>query len=173
MTQNDPIRIFVDAPQGVAEELINGNAPVQVQTSAGVLRDYSGNVTRTSQSLNPQARTLRVEVDIPNPKAEFLPGMYLKVGFGLPPRGLIQVPAAALVFRASGPQVARVDSAGTISFRDVTIGRDDGSVVELSSGVAPGDRLVLNVSSQIEPGERVRAQNIQAGKPAPLASAER
>jgi len=66
-----------------------------------------------------------------------------------------------------------VDSAGTISFRDVTIGRDDGSVVELSSGVAPGDRLVLNVSSQMEPGERVRAQNIQAGKPAPLASTER
>jgi RND family efflux transporter MFP subunit len=173
MTQNDPIRIFVDAPQGVAEELINGNTPVQVQTSAGVLRDYSGNVARTSQALNPQARTLRVEVDIPNSKAEFVPGMYLKVGFGLPPRGLIQVPAAALVFRASGPQVARVDSAGTISFRDVTIGRDDGSVVELSSGVAPGDRLVLNVSSQIEPGERVRAQNIPAAKPAPLASAER
>ena len=173
MTQNDPIRIFVDAPQSAAADLMNGNAPVHLQTSAGVMRDYTGKVTRTSQALNPQARTLRVEVDIPNPKDEFVPGMYLKVGFGLPPRGLVQVPAAALVFRASGPQVARVDSSGRISFRHVTIGRDDGSVVELSSGVAPGDRLALNVSSQITEGDVVRVQDIQTDKPAPMATAER
>ena len=173
MTQNDPMRIFVDAPQSAAEELINGNAPVQVQTSAGVIREYSGKVTRTSQALNPQARTLRVEVDIPNPKDEFLPGMYVKVGFGLPPRGLVQVPAAALLFRASGPQVARVDSSGRISFRNVTIGRDDGSVVELSSGVAPGDRLALNLSSQIADGEQVRVHAVQADSAAPVAAAGR
>jgi RND family efflux transporter MFP subunit len=173
MTQNDPIRIFVDAPQSAADDLITGNAPVQVQSSAGTMRDYSARVTRTSQALNPQARTLRVEVDIPNPKDEFVPGMYVKVGFGLPPRGLVQVPAAALVFRASGPQVARVDSSGKISFRSVTIGRDDGSVVELSSGVAPGDRLALNVSSQVTDGELVRAHGIPADKPAPVATAER
>jgi RND family efflux transporter MFP subunit len=173
MMQNDPMRIFVDAPQSAAEELINGNAPVQVQSSAGVIREYSGKVTRTSQALNPQARTLRVEVDIPNPKDEFVPGMYVKVGFGLPPRGLVQVPAAALLFRANGPQVARVDSSGRISFRNVTIGRDDGSVVELSSGVAPGDRLALNLSSQITDGEQVRVHAVQADTAAPVAAAGR
>jgi RND family efflux transporter MFP subunit len=173
MTQNDPIRIFVDAPQSAADDLINSKAPVQVQTSAGVAREYSGKVTRTSKSLNPQARTLRVEVDIPNPKDEFVPGMYVKVGFGLPPRGLVQVPAAALVFRASGPQVAVVDHSGRLTFRDVTIGRDDGSVVELSSGAAPGEALALNVSSQIADGELVRAQGVDAGKAAPVATVER
>ncbi len=173
MTQNDPIRIFVDAPQSAAEDLISGNPPVQVQTSAGVMRDYSGKVTRTSEALNPQARTLRVEVDIPNPREEFVPGMYVKVGFGLPPRGLVQVPAAALIFRAGGPQVARVDASGKISFHNVSIGRDDGSVVELSSGVAPGDRLAVNVSSQIEQGEQVRAQNLEPEKAPPVATAGR
>ena len=173
MTQNDPIRIFVDAPQSAADDLINSKVPVQVQTTAGVLREYSGTVTRTSQALNPQARTLRVEVDIPNPKDEFVPGMYVKVGFGLPPRGLVQVPAAALVFRASGPQVAVVDRSGRLTFRSVAIGRDDGNVVELSSGVAPGDQLALNVSSQIADGERVRVQGAAPGKAAPMATAER
>jgi membrane fusion protein, multidrug efflux system len=173
MTQNDPIRIFVDVPQSAADDLINSKAPVQVQTSAGVMREYSGNVTRTSGALNPQARTLRVEVDIPNPKDQFVPGLYVKVGFGLPPRGLVQVPAAALVFRASGPQVALVDHSGRLTFRNVTIGRDDGNVVELSSGVAPGDQLALNVSSQIADGELVRAQGVGAGKAAPVATAER
>jgi RND family efflux transporter MFP subunit len=173
MTQNDPIRIFVDAPQSAAEELINSNAPVRIETGTGVTRDYAGKVTRTSQALNPQARTLRVEVDIPNPKDEFVPGMYVKVGFGLPPRGLVQVPAAALIFRASGPQVARVDASGRISFRNVTIGRDDGSVVELSSGVAPGDRVALNVSSQVTDGERVRVHSVDAGAAPHAATVQR
>ena len=173
MTQNDPIRIFVDAPQSAADDLISSKAPVQVQTSAGVMREYSGKVTRTSQALNPQSRTLRVEVDIPNPKDEFVPGMYVKVGFGLPPRGLVQVPAAALVFRASGPQVALVDHSGRLTFRNVAIGRDNGNIVELSSGVAPGDQLALNVSSQISDGELVRVQGVEAAGSAPVATAER
>jgi len=170
MTQNDPIRIFVDAPQSAADDLLNSRAPVQVQTSAGVMREFSGQVTRTSQALNPQARTLRVEVDVPNSKGEFVPGMYVKVGFTLPPRGLVQVPAAALMFRASGPQVAVVDPSGRISFRSVTIGRDDGSVVELAAGVAAGDRVALNVSSQLEQGERVRVQPAGSAATAPVAS---
>jgi RND family efflux transporter MFP subunit len=173
MTQNDPIRIFVDAPQSAADDLLDNKAPVQVQSSAGVMRDYSGKVARTAQALNPQARTLRVEVDIANPKDEFVPGMYVKVGFGLPPRGLVQVPAAALLFRASGPQVARVDPSGRISFHTVTIGRDDGSVVELSAGVAPGDRLALNVSSQITAGDLVRVHRLEADQATPVAATER
>jgi RND family efflux transporter MFP subunit len=173
MTQNHPIRIFVDAPQSAASELVEANAAVQIESGTGSVREYSGKVTRTSQALNAQARTLRIEVDIPNPKDELVPGMYVKVGFALPARGLVQVPAAALVFRASGPQVARVDPSGHISFRAVTIARDDGNVVELSSGVAPGDRLALNVSSQIGDGERVRAQDIRAEKPAAVAAAGR
>jgi hypothetical protein len=89
--------------------------------------------------------------------------MYVKVGFGLPARGQVQVPAAALVFRAGGPQVARVDAAGRIAFHDVTIGRDDGSTVELATGAAPGDRLALNLSSQISDGEQVRARLVDSG----------
>jgi len=168
MTQNDPIRIFVDAPQSAAGDLLEGNAPVQVETSSGIAREYPGKVTRTSAAINPQARTLRVEVDIPNPKGEFVPGMYVKVGFGLPPRGLVQVPAAALLFRASGPEVARVDQDGHLSFRPVSIGRDDGKVVELASGVAPGERLALNVSSQISEGQLVR---VRTGEPGAAAAA--
>jgi RND family efflux transporter MFP subunit len=174
MSQNDPIRIFVDAPQSAADDLLGSRAPVQVQTGGGVTREFSGQVTRTSQALNPQARTLRVEVDVPNSKGEFVPGMYVKVGFDLPARGLVQVPAAAMMFRASGPQVAVVDPSGRIAFRSVTIGRDDGSVVELSSGVSPGDKVALNVSSQIGDGDLVRSQPAGGtAAQAPVASAGR
>jgi hypothetical protein len=96
--------------------------------------------------------------------------MYVQVGFKLAPRGLVQVPAAALRFRASGPEVAVVDASGRIRFRSVTIGRDDGSMVELGSGVAAGDKVALNVSSQITDGELVRVQPAGSAASAPVAS---
>jgi multidrug efflux pump subunit AcrA (membrane-fusion protein) len=79
----------------------------------------------------------------------------VNVAFGLRPRGVVEVPAAALIFRASGTQVALVDANDKIRFSDVVIARDNGSQVELSSGVQPGDRLALNISSQIESGQKV------------------
>jgi RND family efflux transporter MFP subunit len=167
MTQNDPIRVFIDVPQSAAADLMSGNTSVQIRSRGGAAREYTARVTRTSQALNPQARTLRVEVDIPNADAQFVPGMYVQAAFGLPARGLVQVPAAALLFRASGPEVARVDATGHIAFRAVTIGRDDGSMVELASGVAVGDLLVLNVSSQIGEGDAVQAHLLEPVAPAP------
>src|SRR4029077_5828611 len=116
-------------------------SPFGISTSTCSVRacGFTARVTRTSQALNPQARTLRGEVDIPNGDARFVPGMYVQAASALPARGRVQVPAAALLFRASGPEVARVDAAGRIGFHAVTIGRDDGSMVELASGVAAGD----------------------------------
>jgi RND family efflux transporter MFP subunit len=161
MQQNDPMRVFVDVPQPAAADLMQGRMPVEVHTPGGDSHVFTSTVSRTSGALNAQARTLRAEVDIPNPDQALVPGMYVRVAFGLQPRGLVQVPAAALVFRSGGPQVARVDRSGRINFRNVTIARDDGNVVELGSGVAPGDELALNVSSQIGDGEQVRVNHAE------------
>jgi RND family efflux transporter MFP subunit len=161
VTQNDPMRVFVDVPQSAAPELMQGRVAAEVQVPGSAGRTYSGAVTRTSEAINQQARTMRVEVDIPNAQQGLVPGMYVKVGFSLQPKGLVQVPAAALIFRASGPQVARVDKNNRVSFRSVTIARDDGNAVELGSGVEPGDELALNVSSQVGDGELVQVNRAE------------
>ncbi|HTY94398.1 MAG TPA: efflux RND transporter periplasmic adaptor subunit [Steroidobacteraceae bacterium] len=157
MTQNDPMRAMIEVPQSAAADLMQGGLPVTVTgTGAGEGLSYSGKIARTAQALNAQARTLLVEVDIPNTAGHWVPGMYLTARFDLPPRGLVQVPAAALLFRATGTQVATVNDAGRVVMRDVTIARDDGNLVELGSGVKPGDRLILNLSSQIAAGDPVQ-----------------
>jgi RND family efflux transporter MFP subunit len=162
MTQNDPMRVMVQVPQSAATDLMQGQLPVTVTgTGGGEGLSYSGRVTRTAQALNAQARTLQVEVDVPNGSGHWVPGMYVTTSFDLPPRGLVQVPAATLLFRASGTEVASVDARGRIAMLDVVIARDDGNMVELSSGVKPGDRLVLNLSSQINSGDPVEI----AGRP--------
>jgi hypothetical protein len=129
---------------------------------------FTGTITRSAESINAQARTMRVEVDMPNANHALLPGTYVNVAFKLQPRGLVEVPAAALIFRPKATQVARVNASGKIDFQNVTIARDNGSLVELGSGVKPGDRLVLNISSQIAEGQSVTPTDSDAAPNRPV-----
>lgn len=155
MSQDNPIRVFVDVPQSAAGGLMQSGGAVEVRASNAPDQVFSGKVSRTAKAINPQSRTLRVEVDIPNPDRLLVPGTYVNVSFQLQSDNLLQVPAAALVFRSTGPQVAVVDDGGRVSFRKITIARDDGNMLELGSGVAPGDKVALNISNQIVDGEVV------------------
>ena len=155
MAQTDPLRIFVDVPQSASGELMKAGVPAEIRATGAVGGVFSGAIARSAESINAQARTMRVEVDMPNANHSLVPGMYVNIAFLLPPRGLVEVPAAALIFRASGTQVAKVDAGGKIQFDNVVIARDNGSLVELASGVQPGDKLVLNISSQISSGQTV------------------
>ena len=155
ISQSDPLRVFVEVPQSLAAELRVPGVQATVSTNDGAGTSVSGRIARSAGAINPQARTMRVEVDIPNDKGTLVPGMYARVTFQLQARGSVEVPAAALLFRADGPQVARVNSSGHVEFVPITIARDNCSLVELSSGVIAGDRLVLNISSQIGPGALV------------------
>jgi RND family efflux transporter MFP subunit len=162
MAQTDPLRVFADVPQSAAGELMNAGAPAEILATGAVGGVFSGKIARSAESINAQARTMRVEVDMPNGNHALVPGMYVNIAFRLPPRGLVEVPAAALIFRASGTQVAEVDANGKIQFANVMIARDNGTLVELASGVEPGDRLVLNISSQIASGQTVAVKEPDA-----------
>jgi RND family efflux transporter MFP subunit len=162
MAQTDPLRVFVDVPQSAAGELMNAGAPAEIRATGAVGGVFSGKIARSAESINAQARTMRVEVDMPNANHALVPGMYVNIAFRLPPRGLVEVPAAALIFRASGTQVAEVDAKGKIQFANVMIARDNGTLVELASGIQPGDRLVLNISSQIASGQTVAVKEPDA-----------
>jgi RND family efflux transporter MFP subunit len=162
MAQTDPLRIFVDVPQSAAGELMKAGVPAEIRATGAVGGVFSGAIARSAESINAQARTMRVEVDMPNSGHSLVPGMYVNVAFQLPARGLVEVPAAALIFRASGTQVAEVDAGGKVQFKTVAIARDNGSLVELASGVQAGDRLVLNISSQIADGQVVAVNDTGA-----------
>ncbi len=154
--QDNPIRIFTDVPQSVTEEIKVG-VPAQIVVSNISNRVFNGKVTRTAGGINPKTRTSRTEVDIPNADHALASGMYVNVNFQLPAKGLVQVPAAALLFRTGGPQIAVVDKDSRITFHDVTIARDDGDTIEISSGISMGDKIALNISGQITGGEIVQA----------------
>jgi RND family efflux transporter MFP subunit len=173
MAQTDPLRVFVDVPQSASGELMHAGVPAEIRAEGAIGGVFTGTIARSAGALDSRARTMKVEVDMPNAQHALVPGMYVSVAFRLPPRGLVEVPAAALLFRAAGTEVARVDPGGKVTFAPVTIARDDGSLVELGSGVAPGDKLVLNISSQITAGQQVAMQELKAPDAAASAVARR
>jgi RND family efflux transporter MFP subunit len=164
IVQDDPVRVFVDVPQSAASD-VKVDLPAHITASNVPNRIFDGKVARTADAINAQTRTLHVEVDIPNPDHALVSGMYVDVGFELPTEGLVQIPAAALVFRSGGPQVAVVDKDGKVSFHKVTIVRDGGNAVEISSGISAGDKIALNISSQIADGETVEMHISTDGAP--------
>jgi RND family efflux transporter MFP subunit len=168
MSSNDPIRVFVDAPQRVAADMVLGTGATM---TADDLPDhpFHGIVTRTANAIDPASRTLRVEVDVPNPNRLLVPGMYVQVAFELKSRGAVQVPASAMIYRTAGPQIATVGADNRVHFHDVIIARDDGNVVEIGSGIKPGDSVVLNISNEIADDAKVAV----AGRAPGLASATR
>jgi RND family efflux transporter MFP subunit len=154
IAQFDHIRVFSNVPQSAAGGTTVGT-PAKVFTLDNASKAFEGKVARTSESIDPKARTLKVEVDLPNPQLRLVPGMYVQVEFNSKSRALVQIPAGALLFRSGGPQVAVIQPDSTIKFKDVQIGRDNGNTVEIESGLADGDRVALNINNQIEDGSKV------------------
>jgi RND family efflux transporter MFP subunit len=153
LVQDDPIRVFVAVPQNAAPSMKTGTA-VDVVTTGAESRSFPGTITRTSDAVDSQARTLQVEIDLPNPDETLVPGLYIEANFHLANTGVSEIPAAALIFRTEGPQVAVVEG-DRVAFRKVAIAEDNGTTVSLSSGVTNGDKVVLNISSEISDGEKV------------------
>jgi hypothetical protein len=114
-------------------------------------------VTRTSLALDPAARTLLAEVDVANPAGTFLPGAYAQVQLSIAEStSLLRLPATALVIRDGPPQVVTVAPDSTVRFNTITIGRDHGSWVEVTSGLARSSTVVLNPPDLLQAGQRVR-----------------
>ena len=164
MTQNDPLRIFVDAPQSAVGDLMKPGLPVDVTTENMAGRHFTGQVTRTSEAVDPKARTFRVEIDLPNEDMALRPGMYVRTAFKLPGAGTVQVPASAMLFRPDGPHAAVVGADQKVHFAPVSIARDDGSTLEIGTGLQSGDKVVLNISNQVSEGDLVHVTAID-GKP--------
>lgn len=160
MVKDDPIRVIVFVPQSAASDIKVGTETI-IKAASILDRTFKGKVARTANAINPQTRTLRVEADMPNADHALVSGMYVNVTFHVTAEGLVQVPAAALIYRSSGPEVGVVDDNSHMVFRKVTIIRDNGDVVQLGSGVSAGDRIALNVGNQIVEGDVVKMHKLE------------
>jgi RND family efflux transporter MFP subunit len=101
VSQMDPVRVFVNVPGADAAWIKDGDkVSLRLQGAGGEL--FEGKVTRNARSLDPRARTLRTEIDLPNPSGKLLPGMYVQASITVRHAGVWALPAGSV--RTEGDQ---------------------------------------------------------------------
>ena len=155
------LRVFVNVPQVYSRAARPGiKADLTLTEFPG--RSFTGTLARTAQSIDIASRTLLTEIDVENPKGELLPGSYAEVHLKLASEAsTFKLPVNAVIFRTEGVRVAVVGPDGKVALLPVTLGRDYGNSLEVVSGLAGTERIIINASDSIEAGQAV---NVAAGK---------
>lgn len=154
LSQTATLRVFVDVPQSLAADVKPG-LPVVVAPPSNPSRGIEAKVVRTAGALDPATRTLRTEIHIPG-DGPLLAGAFADVRFTIErERAPVLVPASAMFVRREGPQVMQLGEGDTVHAQAIRVGRDLGKDIEVVTGVAPGDVLVLNPPDDLAEGERV------------------
>jgi HlyD family secretion protein len=126
----DVVRVFVDVPESAAAQAKKG-AKVEVRVPSLGNRVYTGEgVTRTAGVLNPDARTLKTEIDLQNPDGALKPGTYVTVRLSATTPDALVVPAAAVLFADETAYCYAVEDGKAVKLQ-VRTGRSDGGGVQL------------------------------------------
>ena len=149
------LRVFVAVPETYAPAIRNGDtARLTLDEFPG--QQFSGTIARNSSAIDPASRTLNVEVDFDNSAGKLLPGAYVFAHFKLPQEvRLLSVPANALLFRAEGLRVGVVRD-GRVHLQPITIGKDNGTSLEVASGLSADDAIILDPSDSLIEGQQVK-----------------
>jgi RND family efflux transporter MFP subunit len=153
------LRIYVSVPEADLASARSGS-PVDLTLDEYPGKTYRGTVIRTSDAIDLASRTMRVEIDLNNPKDDVKAGAYVLAHFkpasssGEHP-GQLTVPANALLFRSEGLRVALLQN-GRAQLTPISVGRDYGSNLEILSGLKLGDKIILNPSDSLTSGTPVK-----------------
>ena len=133
--RTDIVRIFVDIPEQDANY-------IHVGTKASVLaRAYRdepipASVTRTSWALNTKSRTLRAEIDLPNPGSQLLPGMYAYAKVIIERPGVRALPLSALTYSGEQSYFWTYENGRAVR-TEVQTGVSDGEWIEVTNRQRP------------------------------------
>jgi RND family efflux transporter MFP subunit len=153
------LRLVLSIPESVAAQIHLGD-PVKVRVQA-LDKDITGNVSRFSNSLDLQTRTMETEIDFENRSGELMPGMYTETHLVLARRpAALSVPLEAVTESGNIATVLLVTPENTVEERRIATGLEGGSRVEVVSGLKEGDRVVIGNRSQFRDGEKVQPKEV-------------
>jgi RND family efflux transporter MFP subunit len=135
----DTVRVFVEVPEADAG-LVHKGQTAAVSVPA-LKRDFKGTVTRTSHSLEPGSRTLRVQIDLPNPDRRLLPGTYATARITAEMPEAWVLPTDAVVKQAE-QTVCFLYRDGKAVRLPIKAGRSDGKFTEVLQKAGPNGTWV-------------------------------
>ncbi len=167
------LRIYVQVPETYAAVTRPG-LEAELHFAEQPKKGFTAKTVRTSNALDPNLRTLQVELELDNANHEVFPGAYAEVHFKLPASAeTLRLPANTVLFRAAGLQVATVDGQRRVKLKSIVQGRDFGNTIEILSGLEAersGDSQPVRLADRRRRGaHRLRGQSRHVKALAPRA----
>ena len=158
LSENDRLRLVIPVPESAVPRIhVGGDVAVAVQS---LNRTVRGRIARFADRLDTDTRTMHVEVDVPNPTLELVPGMYADATLVLDAaRDAVVAPVQAVDRDEQGAHVLVVTGdgrqEGTVQERKVALGLEANDRIEVTRGLNAGDVVVTGSRAQLKPGMTV------------------
>jgi RND family efflux transporter MFP subunit len=156
VSETSKLRVYLNVPQNDVPSVPPGTkATIRVPEHPD--RTFSGRVEASAQSVNASTGTTLMQLIVDNSAGEMMPGDYASIHLQIADAPqVLRVPSSALIFDAKGLSIATVDANSRVVLKPVSMARDLGAVVEISSGLTPDDRVIENPPDGIVAGATVR-----------------
>ncbi len=120
-------------------------------------RVWNGTVTYVYPAVDEKTRTVKVRVELDNPKGELKPEMFADVTIHGRPREALQVPDDAILESGTRNIVFVSEGEGRFVPREVSVGDHGAGVVEIRDGLKEGDVVVLGANFLVDSESRLKA----------------
>jgi len=152
LAQTDPLRIYVRVPQSLSRSVKPGlKADLVINELPG--RKFGAKVVSTADAIEPDSRTLLVQLEVTNASGEILAGSFAQVSFAESAAApVLTLPGNALLYRSEGMQVGIVGEDNKVILHSVKLGRDYGQTIEVLDGVTAKDRVIVNPADSLSAG---------------------
>ena len=172
VSQLDPIKAVVSAGEGPFTDFV-ARHPDPTERNAyvktlqfdlilgnGEMYPHKGNFYALDRSLDPKTGSIRYYVTFPNPGNILRPGQFGKVRFVADmKKGAMVIPQEAVNELQGSFQVAVVDKNNKVSIRPVKMGERIGAMWEITEGLKPGDRVIVQGQQKAREGSTVAVKD--------------
>jgi RND family efflux transporter MFP subunit len=156
LAQSDVLRLRMPIPErDVPMVHVGSVVSVHVQATG---RQFPGTVIRFTRDVSNSTRTMLTEVDVANPDLTLTPGMYADVTFNLEEKNNALIVPASAIIQGDQPSVMLVSSSNRVEKRPIVLGIAGANSQEVTSGLQPGDRVIIGGASTLQPGQQVNPQ---------------
>jgi RND family efflux transporter MFP subunit len=159
---SDNYRLRLDFPvsvEYVKDIHLGDKVEVRVESLGG--KTFTGTISRFTQKVMENTRTMITEIEVPNPDLEIVPGMYATVVLKVEKRPeslAIPIQASAL---GGATRILIVNANHEIEERPVTLGLETPSKYEVVSGLREGDLVMMGNPAQLKLGQKVETKTIE------------
>ena len=162
------VKIDFAVPQNVLGDLKLG-LPVRATTSALRDRAFEGKITAVDTRIDPVTRSVKVVARFDNTDDALRPGLFLNVALTIGVRSnAIVVPEQAIVALGTTQYLFKVVD-GRAQRVEVTLGSRKPGLVEVTSGIAVGDKVVTEGLQRVRDGQQVRIKGAIGPQPVDIA----